>query len=64
MKIHHDNFWYTKKLTKLTILFKKTMSKSRKQIFKITQGILKRIYPKNLIWNENRIINFKNPQNF
>lgn len=35
----------SKKLIKLTMLFKKTMSKSRKRIFKITQGILNEFIP-------------------
>lgn len=44
--------------------FQKTMLKSRKQTFKTKQGVLKRIYHRDLIWNQNRKNDFKNQQSF
>lgn len=38
---------------KLEKAFQKTMPKSRKRTFKTTLGVLKRIYHRDLIWNEN-----------
>lgn len=39
---------------KLKKAFQKTMQKSRKRTFKTTRGLLKQIYRRDLIWNENR----------
>ena len=49
---------------KLENAFQKTMPKSRKRTFKTTQGVLKRIYRRDLIWNENRKTDFENQQSF
>ena len=43
---------------------KKTMPKSRKRTFKTKQGVLKRIYRRDLIWNPNRKTDFENQQSF
>ena len=43
---------------------KKTMPKSRKRIFKTTRGVLKRIYRRDLIWNDNRKKDYENQQSF
>ena len=40
------------------------MQKSRKRTFKTTQGVLKRIYRRDLFWNENRKQDFENQQSF
>lgn len=39
---------------KIENAFQKTMPKSRKKTFKTVRGILKRIYRRDLIWNEKR----------
>lgn len=39
---------------KIENAFQKTMPKSRKRTFKTKRGVLKRIYRKDLIWNDNR----------
>ena len=44
--------------------FQKTMPKSRKLIFKSTRGVLKRIYRRDLNWNDNRKKDFENQQSF
>ena len=49
---------------KLENAFQKTMPKSRKRIFKTTRGVLKRIYRRDLIWNDNRKKDFENQQSF
>ena len=46
------------------MLFKKTMLKSIKRTFKTIWGVLKRICRRDLIWNENRKLDFKNQQSF
>lgn len=44
---------------------KKTMPKSKKKrTFKTKQGVLKRIYRRDLIWNDNRKKDFENQQSF
>lgn len=40
------------------------MPKSRKQTFKTKRSVLKRIYRRNLIWNQNRKNDFENQQSF
>lgn len=42
---------------KLENAFQKTMPKPRKKTFKTSEGILKRIYFRDLIWNENNALN-------
>lgn len=42
----------------------KTMPKSRKRIFKTTRGVLKRIYRRDLIWNDNCKKDLENQQSF
>lgn len=49
---------------KLENAFQKTMPKSRKQTFKTKRGVLKRIYRRDLIWNDNRKKDFENQQSF
>ena len=49
---------------KIENAFQKTMPKSRKQTFKTKRGVLKRIYRRNLIWNQNRKNDFENQQSF
>ena len=49
---------------KIENAFQKTMPKSRKRIFKTTRGVLKRIYRRDLIWNDNRKKDFENQQSF
>ena len=44
--------------------FQKTMPKSRKRTFKTKRGVLKRIYRRDLIWNDNRKKDFENQQSF
>lgn len=39
---------------KIENAFQKTMPKSRKRTFKTKRGVLKRIYRRNLIWNQNQ----------
>ena len=40
------------------------MPKSRKRTFKTKLGVLKRIYRRDLIWNQNRKNDFENQQSF
>ena len=40
------------------------MPKSRKRTFKTKRGVLKRIYRRDLIWNQNRKNDFENQQSF
>lgn len=40
------------------------MPKSRKRTFKTKWDVLKRIYRRDLIWNQNRKNDFKNQQSF
>ena len=40
------------------------MPKSRKRTFKTKRGVLKRIYRRDLIWNDNRKKDFENQQSF
>ena len=49
---------------KIENAFQKTMPKSRKRIFKTTRGVLKRIYRRDLNWNDNRKKDFENQQSF
>ena len=42
----------------------KTMPKSRKRTFKTKQGVLKRIYCRDLIWNQNQKNDYENQQSF
>ena len=49
---------------KIENAFQKTMPKSRKRTFKTKRGVLKRIYRRDLIWNQNRKDDFKNQQSF
>ena len=49
---------------KIENAFQKTMPKSRKRTLKTKQGVLKRIYCRDLIWNQNRKTNFENQQSF
>ena len=60
----YKNFIYRLKDKKIENSLQKTMSKSRKRTFKTKQGVLKRIYRKDLIWNKNRKNNFENQQSF
>lgn len=60
----HKSFVYhlkDKKISKTTSplenAFLKTMPKSRKRTFKAKEGILKRIYLTDSIWNENQLLN-------
>lgn len=49
---------------KIENAFQKTMPNSRKQTFKTKRDVLKRIYRRNLIWNQNRKNDFENQQSF
>ena len=49
---------------KIENAFQKTMPKSRKRTFKTKLGVLKRIYRRDLIWNQNRKNDFENQQSF
>ena len=49
---------------KIENAFQKTMPKSRKRTFKTKRGVLKRIYRRDLIWNDNRKKDFENQQSF
>ena len=49
---------------KIKNAFQKTMPKSRKRTFKTKRGVLKRIYRRDLIWNQNRKNDFENQQSF
>lgn len=49
---------------KIENAFQKTMPKSRKRTFKTKRGVLKRIYRRDLIWNQNRKNDFENQQSF
>ena len=63
--IHHIKDKKIEKTSnKLENAFQKTMPKSRKRTFKTTRGVLKRIYRRDLIWNENRKQDFENQQSF
>lgn len=49
-----DEIYDTEKTyNKIENTFQKTMSKSKKRIFKTQLGVLKRICRSNLIWNDN-----------
>ena len=61
---HMKNKKIEKTSNKIENAFQKTMPKSRKRTFKTTRGVLKRIYRRDLIWNENRKLDFKNQQSF
>lgn len=71
-RLHHTiKFIYrikNKKIEKISNeienTFQKTMIKSKKQTFKAISGVLKRICRRDLIWNENRKLDFKNQQSF
>jgi len=67
----YKNFIYHLKDTKiertsgkLENVFQKTMPKSRKKIFKTIDGLLKRIYFKDSIWNNNQKLNKVHQQSF
>ena len=63
--IHHlKDKRIEKTSNKIENAFQKTMPKSRKRIFKTTRGVLKRIYRRDLIWNDNRKKDFENQQSF
>ncbi len=49
---------------KIENAFQKTMPKSRKRTFKTVRGLLKRIYRRDLIWNQNRKLNLVHQQSF
>lgn len=49
---------------KIENAFQKTMPKSRKRTFKTVRGLLKRIYRRDLIWNQNRKLNLVYQQSF
>ena len=49
---------------KIENAFQKTMPKSRKRTFKTIRGLLKRIYRRDLIWNQNRKLNLVHQQSF
>lgn len=49
---------------KIENAFQKTIPKSKKQTFKTKWGVLKRIYRRNIIWNQNRKNDFENQQSF
>ena len=52
--IHHlKDKWIEKTSNKIENAFQKTMPKSRKRIFKTIWGVLKQIYRRDLIWNDN-----------
>ena len=44
--------------------FKKQCQNQEKRTFKTKRGVLKRIYRRDLIWNDNRKKDFENQQNF
>ena len=63
--IHHIKDKKIEKTSnKIENAFQKTMPKYRKRTFKTPQGILKRIYRRNIIWNDNRKKDFENQQSF
>ena len=63
--IHHlKDKRIEKTSNKIENAFQKTMPKSRKRTFKTKRGVLKRIYRRDLIWNQNRKDDFKNQQSF
>ena len=63
--IYHLKFKKIEKTSnKIENAFQKTMPKSRKRTFKTKRGVLKRIYRRNLIWNQNRKNDFENQQSF
>ena len=51
---HLKDKWIEKTSNKIENAFQKTMPKSRKRTFKTKQSVLKRIYRRDLIWNDNR----------
>ncbi len=53
--IHHlKDKRIEKRSNKIENAFQKTMPKSRKRTFKTKRRVLKRIYRRDLIWNDNR----------
>ena len=63
--IHHlKDKRIEKTSNKIENAFQKTMPKSRKRTFKTKRGVLKRIYRRDLIWNDNRKMDFENQQSF
>ena len=63
--IHHlKDKRIEKTSNKIENAFQKTMPKSRKRTFKTKRGVLKRIYRRDLIWNQNRKTDFENQQSF
>ncbi len=63
--IHHlKDKRIEKTSNKIENAFQKTMPKSRKRTFKTKRGVLKRIYRRDLIWNQNRKADFENQQSF
>ena len=63
--IHHlKDKRIEKTSNKIENAFQKTMPKSRKRTFKTKRGVLKRIYRRDLIWNDNRKKDFENQQSF
>ena len=61
---HLKDIRIEKKSNKIENAFQKTMPKSRKRTFKTKRGVLKRIYRRDLIWNQNRKTDFENQQSF
>lgn len=53
-----------KQVTKLKMPFKKQCQNQEKRTFKTKRGVLKRIYRRDLIWNDNRKKDFENQQSF
>ena len=63
--IHHlKDKRIEKTSNKIENTFQKTIPKSRKRTFKTKRDVLKRIYRRDLIWNQNRKDDFKNQQSF
>ena len=63
--IHHlKDKRIEKTSNKIENAFQKTMPKSRKRTFKTKRVVLKRIYRRDLIWNDNRKKDFENQQSF
>ena len=60
----YKSFIYHLKDKKIENAFQKTIPKSRKRTFKTKLGVLKRIYRRDLIWNDNRKKDFENQQSF
>ena len=61
---HLKDIRIEKTSNKIENAFQKTMPKSRKRTFKTKRGVLKRIYRRDLIWNDNRKKDFENQQSF